>query len=210
MASVYPTSLDDLIGSQTYVDGTTVLEAAELNNIQDAVDELQEKVGIDSSAVSTSHDYRWANEGVAQIVTNTDGAVASGTTILPIDDTIPQNTEGDEYITQAITPTNASHRLIITAVLHLSAWANDSMGVALFQDSTAGALMGSIASLNAGIAMAPIVLRHEMAAGTTSLTTFKIRAGCNSANTTTLNGYRTGRYLGGVLLSSLTIQEVKN
>lgn len=57
MASSFPTSLDDLYGNQPYVDGTTVIQAAELNNIQDAVDELQEKVGVDASAVATSIDF---------------------------------------------------------------------------------------------------------------------------------------------------------
>ena len=60
MASNYPVGLDNLLGNQPYVDDVTVLLSAELNTVQDAVDALQEKVGIDSSAAATSHDYKIA------------------------------------------------------------------------------------------------------------------------------------------------------
>jgi len=69
MASNFPTGLDDLIGNQNYVDGTTIIEAAALNNLQDAIDALQEKVGIDSSAAPASHDYKLAH------VINPDGSI---------------------------------------------------------------------------------------------------------------------------------------
>lgn len=58
MASNYPTSLDDFTD---YVDGTTIMQADTLNNMQKAIEELQVKVGIDSSAVTSSHDYKLAN-----------------------------------------------------------------------------------------------------------------------------------------------------
>ncbi len=50
---------------------------------------------------------------VVQVVNTQDGAVATGTTVLPWDDTIPQNTEGDQYMSLSITPTNASNKLIL-------------------------------------------------------------------------------------------------
>ena len=55
MATNFPTSLDDFIN---YVDGTTILEAALLNDMQFAIEELEAKVGIDSSITVTSHDYK--------------------------------------------------------------------------------------------------------------------------------------------------------
>ena len=57
---------------------------------------------------------------VVQVVHVQDGASATGTTTHPIDDTIPQNTEGDEYLTLAITPTNASNKLLIEVSIHNS------------------------------------------------------------------------------------------
>ena len=44
------------------------------------------------------------------------GAVATGTTIIPYDDTIPQITEGTEFMTLAITPISATSKLIIEVV----------------------------------------------------------------------------------------------
>lgn len=57
MATNFPTGLDDFTN---YVDGTTIMEAATLNDMQFAIEALQAKVGVDSSATSTSHDYKLA------------------------------------------------------------------------------------------------------------------------------------------------------
>ena len=53
---------------------------------------------------------------VVQVVNTQTGAVATGTTIMPGDDTIPQITEGNEYLTRTITPTDAANTLLITVV----------------------------------------------------------------------------------------------
>lgn len=58
MASGFPTSLDTFLA---YIDGTTIMEALNLNNMEDAIEKLQAKVGIDSSIVTSSHDYKLAN-----------------------------------------------------------------------------------------------------------------------------------------------------
>lgn len=54
MATNFPTSLD------TYADvsGSTVVPSAGWNNIQDAIEALEAKVGVDGSAVSSSLDYK--------------------------------------------------------------------------------------------------------------------------------------------------------
>ena len=54
---------------------------------------------------------------VVQVVNVMDGALATGTTVMPTDDTIPQITEGDEYMSLAITPKNALNILVIEANL---------------------------------------------------------------------------------------------
>lgn len=149
---------------------------------------------------------------VIQTLRTSSSAVATGTTVMPWDDTIPQNTEGDEWMTRAITPNHASNRLLITVVLNLSnnTTAANHLTAALFQDTTAGALAAASAykgGNNDNIIQ--VIFVHEMAAGTTSSTTFKVRAGGNSASTTTFNGEAAGRMLGGVISSSITIQEIK-
>ena len=147
---------------------------------------------------------------IIQVVNTQTGAVATGTTTMPQDDTIPQNTEGDQYMTLAITPTNSSNKLKIDVVWHGSSGASSGIMVAgLFQDTTANALAaGSGGSHDAANDMQHIVFSHFMTAGTTSETTFKVRVGFSSAGTTTFNGVSSSRRLGGVFASSITITEI--
>lgn len=141
-----------------------------------------------------------------QVVNISTGAVATGSTVIPFDDTIPQNTEGDEYFTLAITPTKSTNLLKIEVLINLFTSSGDELTAALFQDATANALT---ASSIPGVSFGQIKLIHYMTAGTTSSTTFKVRAGANSAGTTTVNGANGARKLGGVSISSMTITEVK-
>jgi hypothetical protein len=145
---------------------------------------------------------------VAQVVNTQTGASTTGTTTIPLDDTIPQNTEGDEYMTLAITPTNASSTLIIEAEVFLASSALNNLIVGLFQDSTANALAANMARADTADQVYPVTLRHKMTAGTTSATTFKIRAGGSAAGTTTFNGRTGTRLFGGVAASSITITEI--
>lgn len=147
---------------------------------------------------------------VVQAVISRDAAVATGTTTLPFDDTIPQNTEGDQYMSKAITPTVAANVLVIR---HQGAYASSTtiagMTVALFQDSTAGALMAMTPARNASAAATNVAaVEHRMLAATTSATTFKIRAGVSTAGTTTFNGSAGARLYGGVCTSFLAIAEL--
>ena len=146
---------------------------------------------------------------VLQVVNNQTGAVATGTTTIPNDDTIPQNTEGTEFFTLAITPTSATSKLVI----NFSTILNHSVGTAilntcLFQDSTANALtVATSQNVNSGGLMV-VSGSHYMTAGTTSSTTFKIRCGSPTAGTTTLNGVTSSRYYGGTSNSYITIMEI--
>jgi len=150
---------------------------------------------------------------LAQVVTFQTGTVATGIVPLPHDNTIPQNTEGDQYMSLAITPTNVANTLEIEVDLfgQESTNTSDGFAVALFQDSIANALTAGGAQLE-GVAGAGshtgVHLKHFMTAGTTSVTTFKVRAGLNGAGTFVFNG--TGgstQVFGGVMASRITIKE---
>lgn len=137
-------------------------------------------------------------------------AVATGTTTIPNDDTIPVNTEGDQYMTCTITPKSASNILEIVATADVSTTTTAFIIMALFQDSTSAALaVAPFAQTATATAAANIHLLHTMTAGTTSATTFKIRIGTSSAGTTTFNGQSAGRHFGAVPKSSMMIREYK-
>lgn len=148
---------------------------------------------------------------VVQVVNTQDGAYATGSTSIPYDNTIPQNTEGDQYMTRAITPTSATNKLKITVVFFGTEAANTSgnLTVALFQDTTANALACGIIDVNAVVSIAGTTFVHYMTAGTTSSTTFKVRAGLDTANAMDFNGSGGAAKLGATLASSITIEEIK-
>lgn len=145
---------------------------------------------------------------VVQRVSTETGAVATGTTTVPIDDTIPQNTEGDQYMTLAITPKNTANILKIEITVNVSNSASvNNMITSLFQDSTANALATSTTFSALTTAIVNVKFTHIMSAGTTSSTTFKVRIGGNGAGTTTFNGAGGARVFGGVMASSIVITE---
>lgn len=143
-----------------------------------------------------------------QTVYATTTAVSTGTTAIPGDDTIPQNTEGDQYITASITPKSATSRLIINVTLNISSSATDNPIIALFQDSTANALAAVVTRIDSATIYQCVTFTHVMTSGTTSSTTFKVRAGTTAAATITVNGSGGARKLGGVYQSSIVIREV--
>lgn len=149
---------------------------------------------------------RWGKAGLVQVQHAVVSTLISGSTIIPQDNTIPQNTEGYEILTCSITPKNTSNLLLVIANVAATYYTTDARGtVALFQDSTAAALAAvpTISSVNSN----PASLIHKMTAGTTSSTTFKIRYGPNSAETHYINSILQVAGYGGVFATTLTIFE---
>ena len=146
---------------------------------------------------------------VLQVKNSQSGAVATGTTPIPFDDTIPQITEGNQYLSLAITPTSATSKLLICVVATVGSSAvSQWMTSALFQDSTANSLATNSVFIPNNTAFAPCVFNYFMTSGTTSSTTFTVRSGSQDAGTTTFNGQGAARRFGGVLTSSITITEI--
>lgn len=145
---------------------------------------------------------------VIQVVT-TAASYATGTTLIPFDNTIPQNTEGTEFMTLAITPTSASNKLLICVnAFMFSGSLQKWVTGALFQDSTANSLAAAAGYIDAAGAALTISFDHYMTAGTTSSTTFKFRAGPDAAATVAINGSAVSQLFGGVATSRMTIWEI--
>lgn len=134
-------------------------------------------------------------------------------------DTIPQQTDGTEIMTLSITPTNVNSVLLIEAIVQCGGDGHPaSLAVALFQDSTLNALATTLSTQNSGAGNSlgySIPLRYFMTAGTTSSTTFKIRAALvtGGPGNTTVNGRFNGgtglpqRIMGGTSMTMMTITE---
>jgi hypothetical protein len=188
------------------IDNTNVKSGAAI-----ATSKLADDAGITAAKItdSTLTSAKMATGFPVQMVSTSVSAASTGNTLIPNDDTIPQNTEGDQYMTQAITPKSATNILVIQATLYLSATNANDLIAALFQDSTAGAL--AAAGVYQATATGPgiVTILHTMTAGTTSATTFKVRAGLASAGTMTFNGSSATRRFGAITKSTIVITEYK-
>lgn len=147
---------------------------------------------------------------VIQVVNVQTGAYSSTTAIIPLDSTIPQNTEGTELFTVSITPTSSTSKLLIQANVMFTVTASQWCIIALFQDSTANALAAVPAYINIATAGITTSMQYFMTAGTTSATTFKLRYGQPTAGATIgINGPSGGvAFFGGVCISGMTVTEI--
>jgi hypothetical protein len=134
------------------------------------------------------------------------GAYATGPNLIPFDDTIPQITEGDQYLAVAITPQNAGSEIEIEVTFCGAHSVNTNLTVALFQSGVSNAL--AAVDQNSPGGMIVFSFKHKIAAGSTSARTYSVRAGGANAGTTYFNGNGGTRYLGGVMASSITVKEI--
>jgi len=140
---------------------------------------------------------------------NTYNAISG---VIPFDDTIPQITEGGGIMTVSITPTSASNKLRIRAlVCAQSGNITDQWGViALFRDSTANALAAAASGMsNQAFAVTMIPLEWEVVAGSTASTDFHIRVGPRATGTIYVNGHQVSRFLGGAVKCTLVVEEIQ-
>jgi len=197
------------VDSDAYVDAS--IDNAHLADDAVGVAELS-ATGTASSSTFLRGDNAWAAAGggkILQVVNVMSNDVATGTTVMPFDNTIPTNAEGDEYMTLAITAANGNNKLLIQVCVNISLSIAASMAVALFKDSAANAVAAVTQFESTATGNNLISFNHFMAAGTTAATTFKVRAGGGGASTATFNGQNAGRLFGGVIASSITITEIE-
>lgn len=151
--------------------------------------------------------------GVQQIVVQQTGAVLTGSTGIIVDDTPPQQSaEGTEFLQATITPKSATSKLIIEAALFVNQNAASANNIiaALFQDATEDALTVALQFVEEQFETICLKIIYEMTSGTTSATTFKVKAGTQTSvpATVTVNGVNGSRLFGGKMLSSLIITEI--
>ena len=128
---------------------------------------------------------------------------------IPVDDTKPQNNEGDKCLQLKHIPSNANNIIHIRGAVYVSAAApggSDSESVAaLFVDSGADAVAGGMVKIAAN-SIACIPISYKMKAGGTSEKKFHVRVGTGSG-AVTIDGYGGERRYGGIILSFLELTE---
>jgi hypothetical protein len=164
---------------------------------------------LESIVTSASNSNELPTGSLVQEVSTLSSAVATGTTLIPVDDTIPQITEGDQYMTLAITPKSTTNVLEIMATVFCSHTAATDLIIALFQDANVNALAVNATYQGVATGKTTLTLSYTMAAGTTSATTFRIRGSGGNAGTFTFNGQAGARTFGTTPKSSIVIREIK-
>lgn len=111
MATNFPSSLDTLTNPSAGDPQNNPSHSAQHANANDAIEALEAKVGINSSAVTTSHDYKLSEvTGKLSEVTGTDKAVgktaiqtlSNKTLTIPKIDTIAEETAGNGVVVDGI------------------------------------------------------------------------------------------------------------
>jgi len=150
---------------------------------------------------------------LVQVVNTTSSAVASGSTTMPNDDTIPTSSEGNALtaIDTAITPTNTGNNLLVQVNLPLlEITSANHICVALFRDSGSAAIAAATNYTAGSTAGQSITINHFITGSLgTSETTFKVRFGAAASMVSTVNGYNGSRIFGGVSQASITISEYR-
>lgn len=118
MTTNFPTSLDTLTNPTSTDSVATVDHAAQHANVNDSIEALEAKVGVNSSAVTTTHDYKLSG------VTASDKAVSlAGTEVLtnktltsPKVGTAITDTNGNEIIETPATASAVNHLKVTNAI----------------------------------------------------------------------------------------------
>lgn len=202
-------------GLQAQGDLTTPLKSAFRIVPQDAEPSSAPEKGdiyVDSVLNEVRHHDGTAWRTLSQTIPKSrtaTGAVATGTTLLPYDDTIPQITEGIEFITVAHTPKKIGNKLKVSAHLSLANSVGTAhMSVAIFKDAVANALAAAAQHYITVNSSSQLIVEYEEIVASLSAATWRVRAGSNQAGTTTFNGNSAARIFGGVMESFIQVEEI--
>lgn len=143
------------------------------------------------------------------ITRDIQSGIQTGIVVVPNTDNVPQNTDGDQYLTEDITPTSAANLVRIDSMIHIASSGNTQKFVsALFRDATAAAIAVGTTGQPTNGNPVQLNVRHDILAAQSTSTTINLRAGGDLAGTTSINGIAAGRKYGGVLYSYIELREV--
>jgi hypothetical protein len=159
---------------------------------------------VNSGATATE----WVKPPILQMSVTKAALESSNADLIPYDDTIPQSTEGTEYVTKAFTPlSTTSHVLVEFDVYAEVNGANSVCVVALFKDADAGALATTASNLTDGLGV-NFHVAYDYVPGATDEITFKIRYGPDGGGETmTMGAVAAGLNYGDTMFYVLKITE---
>ena len=213
MATNFPASLDSLTNPTSSDSLNSPSHSAQHANSNDAIEALQAKVGADSSAVTSSHDYKIADH--ASRITTLEGA--SGGKIVQVQSTI----KTDGFSTTAngpvdvtglsvtITPSSASSTILVMTTIPTTG-SGGAKQIWIKRDST-----DIFTTTNSNVFQwttqsttdpAVFTIQGIDSPATTSAVTYKIQIGTSGANTVRVGTDSAGRT--DYMASSITVMEI--
>lgn len=157
----------------------------------------------------TTADIPFGVVGFASAVTT---AMTTHTTTVPLDDTRPQSSEGEEILTLPYAAKGTANTLKIDFYLQHDN-TNGEVICALFidtnSDSTVAGGSNNSTTNVIGSTLFQWVLPVATSVTDTSAHTYKVRCGQSGAGTWTANGFASGRKLGGIAQTNMTVTEYR-
>lgn len=127
-------------------------------------------------------------------------------------DAVPTTSGGKLFMTaDAFTPLAIGNKILVTVVLNgaVSSGAAKDGVAALFRNAEVSAVAAGQVTGAAASARISIPIEYEMTVASLSAITFKVYGGATDASNFYFNSTAGGRLMGGVWLSSITIEEIK-
>ena len=146
---------------------------------------------------------------IVQTVTTINQSTATGTTTIPFDNTIPQSTEGTNFISASITPTAIGNKIRVVLNVFGAYSVAAHVIAAIFQDANTNSLATASMQTTTTNQDVHLTLVYPFVAAATTTTTIKLNIGGSTAGTFTLNGNAGASVFGGTATSSLSLTEIK-
>lgn len=140
-------------------------------------------------------------------------AHAQSQAVIPNDDTVPQITEGVEFLTAGYAPQKIGNTICVRAVFHVGIGSTSVEGtIALFKDAVANAVAVSFFTPLAAAATRTgvLVIEYREIAASLAVQTWRVRGGTDNggaAGAMWTNGDLANRKYGGVSRCSLSVTE---
>ena len=208
MATNFPASLDSLTNPTSSDSLNSPSHSAQHANSNDAIEALQAKVGADSSAVTTSLDYK-----VAQLEAISHGKILQVLSTTKLDAFTTSSTSLVDVtgLSVSVTPSSTSSKVLVLAQVSVGAPTATNFGLQLVRDSTA-IFISTAGSANAtaqfqnhfGTATDTWTFVYLDSPASSSATTYKIQARCGTGSVKINEGSNT--FYGAT--SSITVMEV--
>lgn len=131
------------------------------------------------------------------------------TALIPLDNTIPQNSEGTQIATLSLTPQSACNVIEVNAMVNVSHSVAGGVIGSVFRDAAANAMSAGWAQVPTNGALAQLSIRDRMLAADTTARTYSFNIGAELAGTLTINGIGAGpsATFGGAMKSVFLVTE---